>query len=187
MEHELSNRLRKVRLENGYKSQQSFADALGVHLKTVQRWESDRNPKLPDMDNLLEICRKYDCDLDYLIGRLSEPTHDIQFIHDQTGLTGEAIKRLQENRRFMFVLSLLIEQKDFIAWIKQVQLYLSHNLTVNLFPSDSEVDREEDDILAGEEEFFIWRKLISILKDIPEGEYKKRLEEDLKGYHWEED
>lgn len=43
----------------------------------------------------MDLAEIYDCDLDYLTGRLDQKTHDLQFIHDQTGLSEKAIEKLQ--------------------------------------------------------------------------------------------
>ena len=36
------------------------------------------------------------CDLDYLIGRIDKPTHDLQFITDELRLSEEAVKKLMQ-------------------------------------------------------------------------------------------
>ena len=43
----------------------------------------------------MDLTELYHCDLDYLTGRLDQKTHDLQFIHDQTGLSEKAIEKLQ--------------------------------------------------------------------------------------------
>lgn len=75
-------------------TQEKFAEAVGVSVDTVRNWEQGR--VLPEMEKLFKIAEVLDCDLDYLTGRLREPTHDIQFIHEQTGLSEKAIKKLQQ-------------------------------------------------------------------------------------------
>ena len=42
----------------------------------------------------MTLCDFYDCDLDYLTGRIDCKTHDIQFIHEKTGLSEKAIEKL---------------------------------------------------------------------------------------------
>ena len=91
MDKEISKQIKAIRVSHGFKSQQSFADALHVHLKTVQGWEKESNPILPDLDNLLSMCAVLDCDLDYLIGRIKEKTHDIKTVCGITGLSENAV------------------------------------------------------------------------------------------------
>lgn len=109
-------RLQELRKRH-YKTQEQFAEALGVSLDAVRSWEQGYQP--PETANLFKIVEKLDCDLDYLTGRIECKTHDLQFIHDQTGLSEEAIKKLQ---RIAFTdratgnsqaLSFMIEDPDF--------------------------------------------------------------------------
>lgn len=74
-------------------TQEELADRLGVSLKTVMNWEQGQ--AAPSVDKLMELADIYHCDLDYLTGRLDQKTHDLQFIHDQTGLSEKAIEKLQ--------------------------------------------------------------------------------------------
>ena len=72
-------KIRKFRIENGY-SQKEFADLLNVTVRTVSRWEQDRNNPNPDE---LEKLNK-------LIGLSSEDDNRIE-----TGLINEAIAELK--------------------------------------------------------------------------------------------
>lgn len=66
---------------------------LASHTHTIESWEQGRNA--PSLSKLIKLAEFYDCDLDYLTGRIDCKTHDLQFIHDQTGLSERAIKKLQ--------------------------------------------------------------------------------------------
>lgn len=85
---------------------------------TVQSWEQGRNG--PTLRKLVELSKFYDCDLDYLTGRIDCKTHDLQFIHDQTGLTEEAIIKIKElSAEQLTALNQLIEHQDFKKAISQ--------------------------------------------------------------------
>lgn len=86
-------RLQELRKQH-YKTQAQFAEALDVSLDAVRSWEQGYQP--PETANLFKIVEKLDCDLDYLTGRIDRTRHDIQFIHDKTGLSEGAIRKLQE-------------------------------------------------------------------------------------------
>lgn len=163
---------KQFRKGHGFKSREAFADFLGVNYKTVQGWENEKRPSLPSLDNLLVICEKFDCDLDHLIGRLPEQTHDIQFIHDQTGLTGDAVKKLQENRGLSFVLSLLIEQSEFIPLLWTINQAMFQDV-VNPELTGAGTDK----IIRDENAFSIYRHLVKILEDISPDEFIQRLSE----------
>lgn len=90
---------------------------IASHIKTVMNWE--QGIAEPSLGTLMKLTELYHCDLDYLTGRLDQKTHDLQFIHDQTGLSEKAIEKLQ---RIAFTdratgnsqaLSFMIEDPDF--------------------------------------------------------------------------
>ena len=66
---------------------------IASHIKTVMNWE--QGIAEPSLGTLMDLTELYHCDLDYLTGRLDQKTHDLQFIHDQTGLSEKAIEKLQ--------------------------------------------------------------------------------------------
>jgi|GEM_PF-6911789 len=88
----LRSNLQKTRKKKGYKTQEAFAEALDVSVETVRNWEQGR--ALPELGTLFRICTLLDCDVDYLIGRLDVPTHDLAFIQSQTRLSEAAIEKL---------------------------------------------------------------------------------------------
>lgn len=116
MLYSLKEGLKRARKEAGL-TQAQLADKYGVHIKTVMNWE--QGIAEPSLGTLMDLTELYHCDLDYLTGRLDQKTHDLQFIHDQTGLSEKAIEKLQ---RVAFTdratgnaqaLSFMIEDPDF--------------------------------------------------------------------------
>ena len=65
---------------------------IASHIKTVMNWE--QGIAEPSLGTLMKLTELYNCDLDYLTGRIDCKTHDLQFIHDQTGLSEKAIEKL---------------------------------------------------------------------------------------------
>ena len=90
--YSLKEGLKRARKEAGL-TQADLAEKMGVHIKTVMNWE--QGIAEPPLGTLMELTELYHCDLDYLTGRLDQKTHDLQFIHDQTGLSENAIEKLQ--------------------------------------------------------------------------------------------
>ena len=90
--YSLSEGLKRARKEAGL-TQAQLAEKYGVHIKTVMNWE--QGIAEPSLGTLMDLTEIYHCDLDYLTGRLDQKTHDLQFIHDQTGLSEKAIEKLQ--------------------------------------------------------------------------------------------
>lgn len=170
--YSLREGLKRARKERGL-TQNELAEELNVHPKTVMNWE--QGIATPSLENIMQLSDALECDMDYLTGKLEQPTHNIQFIHDQTGLTGEAVAKLQENRDLMFVLSLLIEQPGFVSWLVQINNYLSAIHTRKLFPPKDEEEKEDDDFHMEEKQFLTYKRLINILESIPVKEYEERL------------
>ena len=90
--YSLKEGLKRARKGAGL-TQADLAEKMGVHIKTVMNWE--QGIAEPPLGTLMELTELYHCDLDYLTGRLDQKTHDLQFIHDQTGLSEKAIEKLQ--------------------------------------------------------------------------------------------
>ena len=87
-------REKKAKNDARYKTQQAFADSFGCSLISVKNWEQGRT--IPEIGTLLYLAEFLDCDLDYLIGRIDKPTHDIKFISDELRLSEEAVKKLMQ-------------------------------------------------------------------------------------------
>lgn len=90
----LRKNLGEARKKARYKTQDVFAEALGCSVESVRNWEQGRT--VPETGTLFQIAELLDCDLDYLIGRIDKPTHDLQFITDELRLSEEAVKKLMQ-------------------------------------------------------------------------------------------
>ena len=58
-----SEKLQNLRKANGL-SQEQLAEKLNVSRQAVSKWETGA---MPDMDNMIKLCRFFDCSLDYLM------------------------------------------------------------------------------------------------------------------------
>lgn len=97
-------RLRDLRKRHGL-TQKELAERIGCTEQTCRNWESGKN--LPETDCLLLLSDLYGVSCDYLLHRIDEKNHDMQFIHDETGLSEAAITVLQyansaPNRKELF-------------------------------------------------------------------------------------
>lgn len=106
----LAASLKRERKKHGL-TQQDFADKFNVGLATVRNWEQGKT--YPEAGTLERLCDFYECDMDYLFGRLTCKTHDVQFIHDYTGLDESTIEVLRDSLKpdgaTMLVLNHLIK------------------------------------------------------------------------------
>lgn len=60
------NRLKELRIANGYKSQKELADVLFVNQTAVSQWE--RGATMPSGQMLLKLSNMYGVSVDYLLG-----------------------------------------------------------------------------------------------------------------------
>lgn len=66
-----ATRLRALREERGFASQQALADALGVAQSTVANWEGGRRE--PNYALTVKLCDCLQASVDYLLGRSQDP------------------------------------------------------------------------------------------------------------------
>ena len=108
----IGDRLRALR-DAHYLTQEQLSEALGVQRETVGQWERGVTP--PSFSAIVKICDLYHVDADYIMGRLDCQTHDLQYVHDLTGLSEDAIKKLIQFKRknkanaYSDIVSLLLE------------------------------------------------------------------------------
>lgn len=200
MDNKLYHRIRTIRIKHGYKTLQSFADALHVSIANVKTWEREKRPVLPRLDTLLDMCDLFNCDLDYLVGRIEEPTHDIKFIHEKTGLSVEAIQKLislkdsgmedlisdiveHKNADRLLRLLLLASDEDEIAWLDLDSIPRELLSSYADKPMDFSVGIGSDvsDFLASQE-------MVNIIRSIRESREKEKSakQEDNRHHHWRE-
>lgn len=111
--------LKKARKRAGYKTQEAFAEALGYSIESVRNWEQGRT--IPEPGTLFRLADFLDCDLDYLIGRIDKPTHDLNFITDSIRLSEEAVEKLMRlSGKQLQSISEIIEHPKFARMTAQI-------------------------------------------------------------------
>lgn len=95
----LRKNLKMLRESKGLTQEQfaeEFQNQTGINTSvyTVSTWESEARGNPPRMETLLALCAFYDCDLDFLIGRIEERRHDIRYIKEITGISESAIDQI---------------------------------------------------------------------------------------------
>lgn len=111
--------LKKARKRAGYKTQEAFAEALGYSIESVRNWEQGRT--IPEPGTLFRLADFLDCDLDYLIGRIDKPTHDLNFITDSLRLSEEAVEKLMRlSGKQLQSISEIIEHPKFARMTAQI-------------------------------------------------------------------
>ena len=91
--------LRDLRLEFGYSSAEKFVDYLnnveGISIKLRSYSSYERDEVLPPISLAIKLADLYGVTLDYLLGRSCCRSVDNEYIHQQLGLSDNAINQLK--------------------------------------------------------------------------------------------
>ena len=145
-----SDGLKRARNERDW-TQADLAEKMDVSIETVRNWEQGRNP--PNGEKLLKLCDLFDCDLDYLFYRIDCKTHDIKFIHEQTGLSVEAIEKIESFKKedgckhWAIYLSQMIESMEFDQMMNEIAVYMTYNKVESRFLSQGKPYVEINEII----------------------------------------
>lgn len=94
---ETGKRIKNLREEAGYNSQESFAEKLGYSRQTVAKWENGKT--MPTLDTLYDIVSVLDCDMGYLLCLYDTRYFKHAEICEETGLSEEAVNLLIEYKK----------------------------------------------------------------------------------------
>lgn len=106
IKNDFSKNFKKIRMANGY-TQVSFVEKYcedygekAISVYTIKNWEQGRT--VPELQTIWDLCKIFNCDIDYLFGRINCSTHDLAFICNKIGLSEDAVKyliKIQEEKR----------------------------------------------------------------------------------------
>lgn len=161
-------------------TQQQFADQFlekyqhHVSLKTVMNWE--QGLVTPPLETICRIADLLHCDIDFLTGRIECSTHDVQFIHDRTGLSESAIKKLntlKDTQPYAAgILSQIIDHRLFSVMIRSFKRLITPiqpiqfiNAVVDHLANDAPYTDSPDDLKA-RDQFEVYRTLSNIADDL---------------------
>lgn len=91
-ENRVQTQYKNGRLKEKSDTQAHVASALGFETSTVSGWYTG-NSQIPFV-NALKVCNYFNCDIDHLLGKISEKTHPLTDVSEYTGLCSEAIEVL---------------------------------------------------------------------------------------------
>lgn len=74
-------------------TQAKFAESLNVSIDSVKNWEQGYN--YPTLEMLIKVADYFNCEVDYLLGRINNKTNQIQAVYDLIGLSEKSIKAIQ--------------------------------------------------------------------------------------------
>lgn len=81
-------------------TQKDLAAMIGIHVRTIINWEGGKsttkgNISVPrDTEVLIKLCEVLDCDIDFLLGKITTLRHETTDICEATGLSKESVEKL---------------------------------------------------------------------------------------------
>ena len=164
--------LKQARKAAGVKTQEDLSEKADIPLETIRSWEQGR--KAPQLPQLLRLCEIYNCDLDYLVGRIKCKTHEIQDMQEYTGLSESALETLhtwKNSNHFALlpILSSLIENNLFGRVLAAVMDYFYACRKKETQPSENIIVIETGDLIPSAPDVTLWNatnKFTQCLKDV---------------------
>jgi len=92
---EIANRI-KLKREGRKLNKTELAYILNVDRNTIARWENISTDQIPPLDDMLAMCKLFNCELGYLLGEHDGDTRDETETHIKTGLSLDATRTLIE-------------------------------------------------------------------------------------------
>lgn len=129
---EIKQRLKYLRCERRSKKITQVQVAEGIHIDSrtsrtaVTNWENTNNQTLPDLGTLVDLCNFFEADMDYILGRSSFPSKDINTIADTLHLSCETLDVLQNNASYGPFLNSIIHNDLFSEIVKRTQQLSYH-------------------------------------------------------------
>lgn len=168
---EIGGRIQHARLDKGLDRLDFYNKVYGLKpgegikpdskIRTVNNWESSTH--LPDIEDLSKICKALDVSADYILLPDQTRNHDIEFIHEYTHLSEQAILNIlyegsdtgknseegQPNNQRVFMLDWLLSNREtFSAFMDELWKLLfpgSYYITPNVWKKTGWLNVYEDD------------------------------------------
>ena len=148
-----------------------------VTLKTVKNWEQGK--AAPSLPTLIDLSEFYNCDLDYLVGRIECRTHDLQFIQDYTGLSEKSIKMLHDyhvsktdgQNCLPTYISNILDHPDCAVLLHHIKTYIGASFLSGVLGDNTDIMDAEERRAAN-----LWRlknKFTNIIEDLGREHYNK--------------
>ena len=122
MKEKIGTRLRDVREQHNL-SQTALAEKLGMTQKAISSWENDRT--YPRMQQLLDLCRIYDCTLEYLTGTKQHDSKDVTYDDIVAKLWDFDLDRLHD---LQYQIDMVIHNQEEIIRIEMEKAQLKSHL-----------------------------------------------------------
>ena len=75
-------------------TQQKLAECICVGRDSIIKWENKST--YPNLESIADLAEHFNCDIDYLFCKISQPTHTLTDICKETKLTEQAVENIKE-------------------------------------------------------------------------------------------
>ena len=105
--------------------------------RTIINWE--KNNKLPDLKQFVELCEVLECDADYLLGIQKEPLYNLWEIGKKLNLPYQSVEYIERDSDLQDILGFMLMHKNIPQIIEAVkQFYLMQLLSDDLLQAYEE-------------------------------------------------
>ncbi len=130
-------------------TQETFAEKFGCGRETIVNWE--RNNTSPSLNDFIEICKKLECEPNYLLSESNVKSQTIDFIAQVLGISIISTERITQNTFVAQLLNHFIESKEFLQLTDYIhEFLLSEYVSKEIFQTsyESNFRMELEDIFA---------------------------------------
>ncbi len=155
-------------------TQEKLAEEVGRDTGTVASWEQGR--VVPPFKCMVKLADLFDCDLDYLTGRIDVKAHNIETMCEISGLTPKAAETIVKfnGPRSLIKRSIshFIETRQFInlmltyeVFLELCEKYMNAEMSINEFPR---LDMQEDKVEMPPEDamYYYMNKASMIMQEL---------------------
>lgn len=104
------------------RTQETFAEKFGCGRETIVNWE--KNNTSPSLNDFIEICKKLECEPNYLLSESNVKSQTIDFIAEALGISIISAERIAQNTFVAQLLNHFIESTEFLQLTNNINDFL---------------------------------------------------------------
>lgn len=125
---EIKKRLKQLRLNSdGSKkyTQVDVAKGIGINPNssrtTITIWENLKSNTIPNLNNMIDLCNFFECDINYILGKKDIKSEVTNTISEKTHLSEESIEQLRMNPKFGAITDKILKTNLFKEIVDQIE------------------------------------------------------------------
>lgn len=151
-------------------SQEALADTINVKRQTIIDWEKGNT--YPSIENLIQLCSVFNCNMDYLLGLVETPiTEPVSIAHYFSRISSKIIDYGLKNEDYLDCLNFFMLPENCASLFNDVTISAWRKMWTNSAIADINSPLKED-VIKAHDEF----SAITSLQEISKSSYKSFLE-----------